>query len=366
MRRVVSWVLVVLLVVVPLAGVCVFSWVQARDPEALAPKPVAVLQQPTVVSDDGSVEATITALLDPGARVTAPAWQGGVVTRVDVKPGDAVSTGSVLLAVDGVGRVAVASPAPFYRSLAVGDSGGDVLDLERALKAMGDFAGEPDRSFTKVTANAVDRLGKRLGAGDASGVFDPSWVVWLPGENLVAQSVGVAVNDPAPSQGSVVFSTAPSVSSVSLSGPAGPVDFSSGAYVLSQNGVDVATVRSDGDVDAGLLARLTAQDDGSGASGGSSSGGASVSSRVYGVSLRRETAVTLLSVPASAVMTGSDGTATCVYGKYGLGDARYQARAVRVAGGSMGVTRLEPDDDLKTFYVLADPLAVMGEAPTCR
>jgi len=61
MRRVVSWMLIALLVLVPVSGVVAFSVVQAQDPEQLAPKPTAVLQQPTSVLDDAKTDATITA-----------------------------------------------------------------------------------------------------------------------------------------------------------------------------------------------------------------------------------------------------------------------------------------------------------------
>ena len=375
MRKALAWIIVALLVAVPLAGVGVFSWVQAQDPETLAPKPVAILQQPTTVNDDGAMDGTITATLTPGIQVTAPAWQGGVVTRVDVKPGDTVSTGGVLLAIDGIGRMAIASPAPFYRMLTVGDSGDDVLNLEQALKTIGDFAGTPNRDYNETTAAAVRKLEKKLGVGAPTGVFDPLWAVWLPAEGLTAQTVHVAVNAAAPTQGSAVFATAPSIASIKLSGPAGPVDFASGAYVLAQNGADVAVIHGDGDVNADLLGKLTAQDSGTagGASGGGSmsSGGSgsaesSAAPRTYTVNLRREQATTLLSVPSSAVMTGEDGTTVCVYGKYGREDADYQAKTVTVAGGSLGATHIQPADDLKSFYVLADPLAVMQETPTCR
>lgn len=366
MRKVLSWIVVALLIAVPLAGVGVFSWVQAQDPETLAPKPVAVLQQPTTISDDGETEATITAALKTGLTVTAPAWQGGVVTRVDIAPGAVVSTGTALLAIDGVTRIAAATSSPFYRTLAVGDKGEDVKSLETTLKTMGLFKGTANQTYDEATAAAVNKLGQRLGvAGEPTGAFDPLWMVWLPAEGIAAQTVDVAVNQAAPTQGSPILSTAPSVESITIAGRNGSLDFQSGAYILSQSGTDVATIRSEADVNVDLIGKLTAQDE-SGSMGGSGSSATSAASRTYAVGLRRETAVTLLSVPSSAVMTGSDGATTCVYGKYGPDDADYQTKAVTVAGGSLGVTHLQPADDLKALYVLADPIAVMGKAPTCQ
>lgn len=363
MRKVLAWIVVALLIVVPLGGVGVFSWVQAQDPETLAPKPVAVLQQPTAVSDDGETDATITATLKAGLTVTAPAWQGGVVTRVDVTPGAPVSTGMPLLAIDGVTRIAAATPSPFYRALAVGDKGEDVKSLESALGAMGLFRGTANQAYDEATAGAVKKLEKRIGVpGEPTGAFDPLWMVWLPAEGLEAQTVNAAVNQAAPAQGTPIFSTAPSVENIAIAGKTGSLDFQSGAYILGQSGADVATIRSESDVNLDLIGKLTAQDE-SGSAGGS---GAPAASRTYAVSLRRETAVTLLSVPSSAVMTGRDGSVTCVYGKNGPEDATYRAMQVTVVGGSLGVTHLEPTDGLQDFYVLADPLAVMQETPSCR
>lgn len=359
MRRVMTWIALAALIVVPLAGVTAFSLMQARDPQSLAPAPVAVLQRPGTVTDDGAMDATITATLSPGTTVTAPAWQGGVITRVDVAPGTVVSTGSALLSIDGVGRIAVASSAPFHRALAAGAKGDDVLDLERALAAMGLFGGEADGTFDAATARAVDRLGRRLGVASPGGTFDPLWAVWLPAEGLTAETVDVAVNGTVPAQGSPVFSTAPSVDRVTISGPSGAVDFSAGPYVLSQDDADVATIRGDGDVNGELVAGLRQSDDGAASHD-------PAASRRYDVRLRRERATMLLSVPSSAVMTGADGTATCVWGKYGRDEADYQAKAVSVSGGSLGVTYLEPSEGLQDLYVLTDPLAVMEEPPTCR
>lgn len=356
MKRLASWIALAALIVVPLAGAIAFSAVQAGAPQSLVPAPVAILQRPSTVTDDGSMDATITATLKPGVAVTAPAWQGGTITRVDVQPGAVVSTGSAVLSIDGVERIAVASPEPFHRALAVGAKGDDVLALEQALHAMGLFDADADRQFDAATSKAVAALEARIGVPSSTGTFDPLWIIWLPSEGIVAQTVDVAVNGVVPSQGATIFSAAPSVDRVTIVGQSAAVDFASGAYVLSQGSDDIATIRADDDVNAELIGRLVAEDDGIDAS----------SIRRYSVRLRREQATTMLSVPAAAVMTGADGTTTCVYGKRSSSDASYAALTVTVSGGSLGVSYLEPTEDLRTLYVLADPLSVMKEPPTCQ
>ncbi|WP_169274922.1 peptidoglycan-binding domain-containing protein [Bifidobacterium moraviense] len=367
MRRTLSWTAVAMMIALPLAGVGAFSHAQARDPEKLAPAPVAVLRRPTVVTDDGDATAVITVRRADAVTLTAPAWQGGVVTRVDAAPGDELVTGTPLLAIDGVSRLAVASAEPFHRALADGDAGPDVAMLETALGAMGLFAGTPDETYDDATAAAVRRLERRLGVqGEPSGVFDPLWFVWMPAERLAAAAVHAAVNDPVPVQGQTLLSIAAGIAAVDIATPTGDVDFDGTAWVLSQHGTDIATLRDGDDVNADLVARLAADD----ADESSTPTDTADGTREYTVGLRRETPVTMLSVPASAVMTGADGISTCVWGKTGPDDADYRSMPVTVAGGAPGISRIEPSEGLDDLYVLADPLAVMdaGSAdgrPTC-
>ncbi|OXN01310.1 peptidoglycan-binding domain-containing protein [Bifidobacterium vansinderenii] len=351
MKRVVSWLIIVVLAVVPLVGVGVFSWVQARDPEELAPKPTAVLQKPTTITDDGSVNATITATYRQGTAVLAPAWQE-TVTGVSVAPGATVSTGTELLKVDGVARLAAASASPFYRSLTVNDKGEDVRDLESVLQTLGYFKRKPNTVFDDATRVAVIALEKRIGVANPSGVFDPGWLVWLPADQLTVGSVNVQVNQQAPAAGETVFVSASSLDAISTSTAGGAFAFN-GTYVLSQHGQDVATVSRAEDVNQDLLGRLQADDS------------SNADARQYQVSLRYEQPVQALSVPSAAVLTDKSGGSTCVYGKYSSKDAKYRAVAVTVTSGTLGKTHVQYADDLADFYVLADPLTIMGEGAQC-
>ena len=361
MRRVVSWMLIALLVLVPVSGVVAFSVVQAQDPEQLAPKPTAVLQQPTSVLDDAKTDATITANSKSGVSVLAPNWQG-IVTAVHIVKGTSVSTGTPLLDVDGVTRTAVASATPFYRSLAEGMAGTDVQALETTLRAMGYFKGKANTKYDASTAAAVKKLEKKIGINPQTGVFDPAWFVWMPGENLTADSIPLTVNKAAPMQGEEVFSTAPTVDTIKLAASNATFAFDGNTpYILSQNGQDVTTVRSDGDVNLELIGKLTATEDAVSTAGGSANAGGTT----YSVQLRSEQAKQMLSIPSSAVMTDASGAKTCVFGKFGQGESTYQSLPVTVADGSLGVTHVEPDENVAKLYVLTDPLTIMGNGATC-
>lgn len=351
MKRMLSWLVIIMLTMVPLVGVGVFSWVQAQDPEELAPKPTAILQKPTTITDNGTVNATITATYKQGMNVLAPSWQG-TVTGVAIAPGDTVATGAELLRVDGVARLAAASAAPFYRSLTVNDKGEDVRNLESALQTLGYFKRTPNTVFDDATRVAVIALEKRIGIAEPSGVFDPGWLVWLPAEQLTVGTVNIEVNQQAPAAGETVFASASSLDTISTSTAGGAFAFS-GMYVLSQNGQDVATVSRAEDVNQDLLGRLTAD---------SSS---NADAKQYQVSLRYEQPVQALSVPSAAILTDKGGGNTCVYGKYSSKDANYRSVPVTVTSGTLGRTHVRYTDDLADFYVLADPLTIMGEGAQC-
>ena len=355
MKRAISALLIALAVVLPMVGISVFSWAQAHDPQALAPKPTAVLQQPNPIDDDGATEATITVTFNPAVTVNAPNWTG-IITRVDVAAGSSVSTGTPLLAIDGVTRLAAATASPFYRMLAEGMQGDDVLQLETLLQQLEYFSGWPDTNYDWITAAAVRNLESDLGIAQPSGGFDPSWFIWIPGEGLAVDAVPLAVNHTAPAQGETVFATARSINAITLTVATGAFPFDGATrYVLSQHGTDIATITADSDINAGLLGHLTASEDDS----------AQSDTRRYAVTIRREQPVRMLAVPAAAVLTGQNGTNTCIFGKTGTDDTDYSARAVTVSNGSLGVSHLAANDELSGFYVLANPLDILGKDAQC-
>lgn len=356
MKRTISGLLIVLLVALPALGIGMFSWVQARDPQALAPQPTAVLQQPNRIDDDDATEATITATLNPAVTVNAPNWSG-TITRVDAGVGTTVNTGTPLLAVDGVTRLAAATDMPFYRILDEGMQGDDVLQLETLLQRLGYFAGHPDNSYDWLTSAAVSKMEAQLGVAQPSGAFDPAWIIWIPSEGLVVGSTALAVNSVAPAQGEPVFATERGIGSVTLETGAGTFAFDGDTrYILSQNGNDIATVGADGDINSELLSHLTASEE-------DAQGSADM--RRYAVTLRREQPVSVLAIPASAVLTEASGEGTCVFGKTGADDADYSVRDIIVAGGSVGVSHVTSTDELAGFYVLTNPLDILGGEAQC-
>ncbi len=79
----------------------------------------------------------------------------GLVSAVTAKDGTTTRTGNVMFALSGREGVAEQGDLPFFRSLAPGDSGPDVLELKQILAAAGNYPGPMDNQFTQQTQFAL-------------------------------------------------------------------------------------------------------------------------------------------------------------------------------------------------------------------
>ncbi|RYF52394.1 MAG: peptidoglycan-binding protein, partial [Comamonadaceae bacterium] len=130
-----------------------------------AEDPLAANDYTTVQVRAGEVESSM--------RVNAGAeWRqtrvgvnraSGVVTRVHVRPGDEVRQGDRLYAVDERTVVVARGTVPAYRSLARGDEGEDVRQLQAMLKAVGFYAGERDGRMGLATVLSVKAWQESIG-----------------------------------------------------------------------------------------------------------------------------------------------------------------------------------------------------------
>lgn len=138
----------------------------------------------------------------PGAQLVAPTFVG-LVERVLVVPGNEIVTGTPVVAVGGITRIAVASEVPFARVLQSGDRGPDVERLRVALGALGFTAGSGATVDPPLLA-AITALARNLGAATEPRVFDPAWFVFLPREGVVVAEASLTVAAPAPAAGEVI------------------------------------------------------------------------------------------------------------------------------------------------------------------
>ncbi len=103
-----------------------------------------------------------TLLASAHTAVSAPSDLGGdlpVVTAAPAATGSEARNGTVLMGVAGEPVIALTGAVPAYRTMAYGDSGPDVRELQSALEALGLSVGnDPSGQYGLGTANAVAEL----------------------------------------------------------------------------------------------------------------------------------------------------------------------------------------------------------------
>lgn len=187
--------------------------VDAEAPRAWAP----IFLNSAPIDRPVSVEIT----WRPDVDVIAPAW-AGLVTSVEFTAGSTVTSGSTILSIDDVGRLALHTPRPFFRQLSNGMTGDDVLMLNEVLADLGFRHGDSSR-YTTATTAGVRQLAEALGVPQASSArtFDPGWVIYLPAGSVKVGDSRIQVGVPAPAAGSAIFEAAGGVSSARLIEPVG-------------------------------------------------------------------------------------------------------------------------------------------------
>lgn len=281
-----------------------------------------------------AVVVGVSEVLRPGREVRTTA--SGTVTQVHVVEGDEVVSGQPVVAVDDRTVVAMEAGAPLFRDLEAGSSGDDVRRLEEFLAGIGLFEGTPDAKFGDETGVAVRALNDANGWGAAGSRFDLGSVAWIgPGPTVVGEVVA-RVGD---AGASVLFRTPERTIAIAVSHSGGSTALPEGDVVLEVGDVSVPYVPGSGRIDdpdsvAAVVAELAGAGQGAG--------------RVRLTEPRR-----VKSVPATAVITDSDGT-VCVLPDVGMAPV-----VITPIGGGIGTVDLDPDTDLNS--VLANPTDVLDE-----
>ncbi|MFQ5523434.1 MAG: hypothetical protein ACE5F5_07635 [Acidimicrobiia bacterium] len=216
-------------------------WALNRPPElegvTTTPEPLVV--EVAVVTTSASQEAEMTLTWSAVESLVAPAWSG-LVTEVFVGPGDVItSTGRVLNA-GGLDRIAYHAPRPFYRPIRKGDSGPDVETLHQLLTDLGLVEGDAlgDVASSK-TVRAIGMLAAHLGGSAKTRVFDPGWVVWLPGPEFEVGELLVEPGQPAPPQGQPFAVSRQRIESAVISDVQVPPDLAGLDWVVDVGGTEL-------------------------------------------------------------------------------------------------------------------------------
>lgn len=95
-------------------------------------------------------------------KILVPKGAGTVVTGVPLQRGTSITAGAVVLEMDGRPLIVLPGAFPYYRDLAVGDSGPDVRQLQVGLAAAG-LQVDADGNLGAGTADALQSLYTRAG-----------------------------------------------------------------------------------------------------------------------------------------------------------------------------------------------------------
>lgn len=179
-----------------------------------------------VEANTGDVGEPVDIVLEwqPAPPIVAPAW-AGVVQSSDLRDGATIASGDVVAIVDGIARLAWATPQPFHRPLQLRDEGPDVAMLEAVLAARG-LPVSGTTVFDRTTRDGVRALAQQLGVPGADRVeaFDPAWLVFLPADGAQVASASLTVGAPAPAPGTTIGELADRLAGAWLADPASPDD----------------------------------------------------------------------------------------------------------------------------------------------
>lgn len=311
-------------------GVAVFAVPLSRYPTGAREAPGPNLLT-TAVAGTSDLDTPTVARLSWSAtrKVVAHNLPGSVVTSVFARAGARIGCGARVLAVDGVPIQALCGREPLWRPLSAVSRGPDATELAGFLHDLGLL--RSTRPSAQDFTRAVDAFQRSVGI-PATGVFDPRLVIWIGGP-ITPSTVLVGVDDSVQPDLQILESgrTLQSATVVPMIKHRGPLLFNVAGQAPT---VDVTT--------AGRVADLTKL--GSIVQQVSFAQGTTPNSVAGTIRLRNP--IDVVSVPPSAVVSGSTGTCVVV----AAGKARHAAKinvvrsfpdSVQVTGGLRGGQQVE-------------------------
>jgi hypothetical protein len=190
---------------VSLASVGVVVWLavvgRPVPVEVVAPPaPVHVVVEGVEFAHNRS--AVLRGRVERGEEVLASGAQG-LVTSIEVAPGDRLATGVLAYRVDGLGVWVYKAASPLYRPIGVGARGRDVRIVQRFLARALDVEVEVDGVFDWRMRDLARAWQKREGL-EQDGVVDPARFLRVA-EPLTVAEVALRVGAPAPALGESVI-----------------------------------------------------------------------------------------------------------------------------------------------------------------
>lgn len=145
------------------------------EPEEFVPVSV----DPTLAEDISQIETTASLTWSATPSLVGSSLTG-IVTGTGLEEATTIHEGDVVIQVDGLDRILVSTPFPFYRDLALKSKGEDVDNLHRLLFDLGLLEEQPQAgaAFGTTTRRAVRELSLELGTPTQESVFRSAWTVW--------------------------------------------------------------------------------------------------------------------------------------------------------------------------------------------
>ncbi|QAY71492.1 peptidoglycan-binding domain-containing protein [Xylanimonas protaetiae] len=161
------------------------------DPEG------AVLGDVAVTVQEHTGQQAVSGIPEVSPEVTMGWPAGGVLRGTACVPGGVLESGTTPFVVDGRPVLALHAATPFWRDLAQGARGDDVLALQQELNRLGAGVSEDGR-LAASTVSAVRDLWARAGGGQRQATLPLGQVIWLPEPAMTVTGcparVGATVN----------------------------------------------------------------------------------------------------------------------------------------------------------------------------
>jgi hypothetical protein len=185
------------LVVIVLVGVGT-TFIAMSGGSTTANNPVVVLTKVQTRTMQDTVPLTGTLARKEIRKVDAASQ--GLISAVETSNGKTANVGDTLFALNGRDAIAEPGALPFFRSLAPGDDGDDVLELKHILAAAGDYPGPMNTLFTEQTQFALAQWQAQHGYPNATPATQQAVTVSLaqgPGYKIGNEdSAGLVIGPP--------------------------------------------------------------------------------------------------------------------------------------------------------------------------
>jgi len=306
----------------------------AQSPLESAAPPAPVVAQVESVTRTGEVIVQIGVVT---ADAFAPRTQAqGLLTSVEIVPGDLVADGDVLASVNGRDLVAYEAQRPIWQDVDARSPSELVRAAQEVLARQGHFDGEVDGSFGPGTHSAVLAFNAAHGYPKDYPVLSTASLVWIGEGQLFVASVEARAGDPV-AAGDPLFLTDASLVGISVTEP--PALVPGAEYVLEVGATTTPYTPGSGIVTepeavAAIAPRLAREE-------------------FVAASLRFAAPVTLGTIPTSAVVTDAEGR-VCLFP-----DLTGAPVPVTPRDGSLGGVDLEPE--LVGSSVLVNPREVRAD-----